>query len=86
MKKIKVLLDPSSHNDRALWALLCLGVFTLARIGELVPGNSSELKVTKGSIEIRGDHGIFKLVGTKTDYSRKGVRCTFSEIRLRAAR
>ena len=77
LKKIKPLLNPTSHNDRALWALLSLGVFTLARIGELVPGSSSKLKVTRKSIEIRGDHGILRLVGTKTDHERKGVQMHF---------
>ena len=81
LKKIKSLLDPSSQNDRALWALLCLGVFTLARIGELVPGSSSALKVTKGSIKIRGDHGIFHLIGTKTDKDRRGVEMHFFRTR-----
>ena len=72
LKKIKTHLDPKSHNDRAIWALLSLGVFTLARIGELVPGNSSKIKITKGSVVIRGDHGILTLFGTKTDHENRG--------------
>ena len=77
LRQLKKLLDPRSHNDRALWALLCLGVFTLARIGELVPSSSSSLQVTRKAIQIRGDHGIFSLVGTKTDRERKGVQMHF---------
>jgi len=77
LKKLKPLLDPKSHNDRAIWALLCLGVFTLARIGELVPGHSSSLKVTRRAVQIRGDHGTFSLVGTKTDAEKKGVKMHF---------
>jgi hypothetical protein len=77
LRKIKGILDPKLPNDRALWALLCLGVFTLARIGELVPGRSSSLKVTRKAVQIRGDHGILSLVGTKTDKERKGVQMHF---------
>ena len=77
LKRLRKVLDPKSHNDRAIWALLCLGVFTLARIGELVPGRASTLKVTREAIQIRGNHGTFKLVGTKTDSERKGDEMHF---------
>lgn len=77
LKKIKPLLDPHSHNDRALWALLCVGIFTLARIGELVPSEQSRVKVTREAVNIRGDHGTLSLVGTKTDSERKGVTMHF---------
>ena len=42
---VKDRLDFSSPDDRALWAILCVGVFTLARLGELVPGSTSATKV-----------------------------------------
>ncbi len=77
LRRIKQKLDPCSHNDRAIWALLCLGIFTLARVGELVPSQQSSLKVTRESIKIRGEHGTFTLVGTKTDSERKGVTMHF---------
>ena len=59
LAKLKAHLDFTSHNDRALWAILCVGVFSLARIGELVPSSPSELKVTLGSVSIRGRGGKF---------------------------
>ena len=30
LKKIKPFLDLAAQDDRAIWAILCLGVFTLA--------------------------------------------------------
>ena len=70
-------LDLSRHNDRALWAILCVGVFSLARIGELVPALSSGLKVTLGAVSIKANRGALFLVGTKTDRMRKGVNLLF---------
>jgi hypothetical protein len=75
--KIKPLLDFALHDDRTLWAILCVGVFTLARIGELVPGHNSKLKVDLASISLVGEKGSLKLVGTKTDHERKGVELLF---------
>lgn len=77
LKRIKSQLKHESHNDRAIWAILCLGVFTLARIGELLPSGSSKLEVTRRALVIRGDHGVLSLVGTKTDADRKGVQLHF---------
>ncbi len=37
LKRIKSQLKHESHNDRAIWAILCLGVFTLARIRTRIP-------------------------------------------------
>ena len=59
LAKIRPLIDFAKHEERAIWAILCVGVFSLARIGEL--------KVTLGSVKIKGDHGTIHLVGTKTD-------------------
>jgi len=75
--KIRPLFDFTTHDDRALWAILCLGVFALARIGELTPGPKAELKVTIGSVTIRGDHGKLFLVGTKTDRKKEGTTLHF---------
>ena len=77
LRKIKPFLDPTQHNDRALWAVLCLGVFTLARIGELLPTASSNLKMSRKDLYIRGDKGTLFLIGTKTDKERKGVELPF---------
>ncbi len=77
LKKIRSQLKHESHNDRAIWAILCLGVFTLARIGELLPSGSSKLEVTRKALTIRGDHGVLSLVGTKTDRDRRGVQLHF---------
>ncbi len=74
---IRARLDLTTHNDRALWAVLCVGFFTLARIGEVVPGTSSKLKVTLGSVSMRGKKGVLFLVGTKTDRMRKGMSLVF---------
>lgn len=65
------------HDHRALWAIICVGVFTLARIGELVPSSSSELKVSLANLSLRGDKGSLFLVGTKTDRERKGTTLFF---------
>ena len=77
LAKLRPLFDFSRHNDRALWAILCVGIFCLARIGELVPGSSSKLKVTVGSVSIRGGKGVISLVGTKTDRKMKGIKLIF---------
>ena len=44
LHKIKLKLDFSKHDDRALWAILGVGLFSLTRIGELVLDQSSPLK------------------------------------------
>lgn len=75
--KLRDVFDFSSHNDRTLWAILCVGVFTLARIGELVPGHGSKLKVTLGAVKMVGNKGVLHLVGTKTDVERKGTDLLF---------
>lgn len=77
LAKTKQFVDFTKHDDRALWAILCVGVFTLARIGELAPAASSELKVPLRAASIRGDKGVLSLVGTKTDRERKGVELLF---------
>ena len=77
LAKIRPEIDFNQHDDRALWAILCVGVFALTRIGELVPGTGSKLQVTRGSVEIRGNKGTLHLVGTKTDREMKGVRILF---------
>lgn len=77
LSNIKTHIDFNSHNDRALWAILCVGFFTLARIGELVPGTTSSLKVMLGSVSLRGKKGTLFLVGTKTDRMRKGTNLIF---------
>lgn len=77
LAKLHPLIRFELHDDRALWAILCVGVFALARIGELVPGNGSKLQVTLGSVSIIGDRGVISLVGTKTDRERKGVKLFF---------
>lgn len=75
--KLRPHLDFNEHDDRALWAILCVGIFTLARIGELVPGPASQLKVSLGAVSIKNDRGALFLVGTKTDRERKGVNLLF---------
>lgn len=77
LAKLRNFIDFSSNDDRAIWAILCVGVFALARIGELVPGSSSKLKVTLGAVSVRGGKGSIRLVGTKTDWERKGVTLHF---------
>jgi len=77
LKRLKPHLDFSVHADRALWAILCVGVFTLARIGELVPSKTAKLKVTIGSLTITNNHGALSLRGTKTDLDNKGVTLYF---------
>ena len=59
LARLKEHFDFTKHNDRALWAILCVGIFSLARIGELVPSSSSELKVTLGSVSVKGDRGRY---------------------------
>ncbi len=56
--KLRSEFDFADHNDRTLWAILCVGVFALARIGELVPGNGSKLKVTLGAVQMVGNKGV----------------------------
>ncbi len=75
--KIKPFFDFTLHEDRALWAILCVGVFALARIGELTPGKRSKLKVTVGSVSFKGTQGKILLVGTKTDRRREGITLNF---------
>lgn len=77
LTKIRPEMDFSQHNDRALWAILCVGVFALARIGELIPGTGSKLQVTRGAVTVRGDKGTLSLRGTKTDREMKGVQILF---------
>lgn len=77
LEKMRGYLDFTLNDDRALWAILCLGFFTLARIGELVPGASSQLKVTLGSLSMKGKKGVLFLVGSKTDRMRKGMNLVF---------
>ena len=43
--RVRTHIALDTQDGRALWAILCVGVYTLARIGELVPGPASELKV-----------------------------------------
>ena len=57
LARAKSALNFDRHNDRALWAILCVGVFALVRIGELVPGSGSKLKVMLKSVSILGDRG-----------------------------
>ena len=73
LTRIKPLLNPKSHNDRAFWAILCVGIFTLARIGELLPSPSANLKVHRRALVIRGDEASLELKGTKMDRERRGV-------------
>ncbi len=75
--KLRSEFDFADHNDRTLWAILCVGVFALARIGELVPGNGSKLKVTLGAVQMVGNKGVLHLIGTKTDVERKGADLLF---------
>ncbi len=77
LQKIKPSFNFRLHDDRMLWAILCVGFFTLARIGELVPGHGSKLKVTLECLSIKEDRGSLSLVGTKTDVERKGVELLF---------
>lgn len=77
LKALRPHFDFKLHDDRTLWAIICVGVFTLARIGELVPGNGSKLKVTLASVTMGSGKGILSLVGTKTDYKFKGVKLIF---------
>src|SRR5690349_6265803 len=65
------------HDHRALWAVWCVGVHTLARIGELLPGESADLQVLRESLTMRVDEGSLRLVGTKTDNEHKGVTLKF---------
>lgn len=75
--KTKPFFNFQLHDDRTLWAILCVGIFTLARIGELVPGHGTKLKVLLGSLSMGGDKGSLLLIGTKTDHERKGIELTF---------
>lgn len=75
--QIKPFFNFQLHDDRMLWAILCVGIFTLARIGELVPGHDSKLKVDLNGLSMEGDRGTLRLVGTKTDHERKGVELVF---------
>ena len=52
-----------AQNYQCLWAILCVDVFALARIGELVPGHGSKLKVTFGAVKMVGNKGVLHLVG-----------------------
>ena len=77
LTRIKPLLDPKSHNDRAFWAILCVGIFTLARIGELLPSPRANLKLQRKALVVRGDEGSLELHGTKMDRERRGVTLAF---------
>jgi len=77
LKKLRPFIDFESNNGRAIWAILCVGIFALARIGELVPGSSSKLKVTLGSADVRSNKGAIHLIGTKTDRENKGSTLFF---------
>lgn len=57
--QIKPFFNFQLHDDRMLWAILCVGIFTLARIGELVPGHDSKLKVDLNGLSMGGDKGPF---------------------------
>ena len=39
--RVRTHIALDTQDGRALWAILCVGVYTLARIGELVPGPAS---------------------------------------------
>ena len=71
--RVRTHIALDTQDGRALWAILCVGVYTLARIGELVPGPASELKVRVADLSMRGGRGELFLVGTKTDVMRRGV-------------
>ena len=77
LKKLRPFVDFESNNGRAIWAISCVGIFALARIGELVPGSSSKLKVTLGSADVRSSKGAIHLIGTKTDRENKGSTLFF---------
>ena len=77
LAQTKPAINLRHQNGRALWAILCVGVFCLARIGELTPGTASELKVRVQDVTIRGSKGSLHLVGTKTDSERKGTTLFF---------
>lgn len=77
LSRLRRFVDLSTNNGRALWTILCVGVFALARVGELVPSPSSELQVPLSAVSIRGEKGSLFLVGTKTDSERKGVTLFF---------
>ena len=57
LTKLRPFVNFENNDGRALWAILCVGVLSLARIGELVPGQSSKLKVTLGAVDIKGNRG-----------------------------
>src|SRR3954462_11594838 len=77
LRRLRPRINFGKHNDRALWAILCVGVFTLARIGELTPGTNAALKVLRRSVSMKGEEGALFLVGTKTDREHKGVSLRF---------
>ena len=77
LTKLRPFVNFSRNDGRALWAILCVGVFSLARIGELVPGHSSKLKVTLRAVDIKGNRGALNLIGTKTDHEQKGSTILF---------
>ncbi len=76
LAKIKPLLNFTKNDDRAFWAILCVGVFSLARIGELLPGHGSKLRVTVDTVTMRDGKGSIHLIGTKTDVHRRGMHLT----------
>ncbi len=54
LSKIKPLFNFQLQDDRMLWAILSLGIFTLARIGELVPGHQSKLQMNLNCLSMGG--------------------------------
>ena len=77
LAEVRSSINLEVQDGRVLWAILCVGVYALARIGELVPGPASELRVRLEDVSIRGSKGTLSLVGTKTDHKREGVTLFF---------
>jgi hypothetical protein len=71
LRYIKKYIDFTSHNGRCIWAALCLGVFLLLRIGELLGRKGEELLCEDW--RSNGKHGVLRLRTSKVDRIGKGV-------------
>ena len=83
LRRMRPFFDMRRHDHRCLWAMFCLAVTLLLRIGEAVPNSASAPFIIRRRDWCRllgaTEHGIF-LRRSKCDVERKGIllRCPSS--------
>jgi hypothetical protein len=75
---MREFIDFGSHDQRVVWAVLCLGVYGLLRLGELLPHAGAGKQVRDNDYESMSPVLVeFKLKQSKTDPFREGCRIRY---------